>query len=175
MLSSFLLSLLSAGALTLALPYSSTEPTTTTTLDAFTNYPVPAAPTDGLNLPKSNLTSAANTTSSTTSSKLGSHWGWIGSFDKGDCTGKPHNNRPEVNGDCQKFTPETDFVGVSWGSWPWSFDSFDVFTDENCKNFASKTIKKPDYDNKVGPGSCYSVSKLGGHWGSFRKHYDSPE
>lgn len=171
--SSFLLSLLSAGALTLALPYSSTEPTTTT-LDVFTNHPASAAPTNSLQVPKSNLTSVTDTASSTSSSfsKRSSHYGWVGSFDNSDCKGKPQGNRPKVDtGNCIKFTPETNFVGVYWGTWPLDFVSFDVYTDENCQNpVRNDPIVESDYSKVKGPGSCIPVSVVGARWGSFKEH-----
>lgn len=78
-------------------------------------------------------------------------------------------------GDCIKFHPDSDFVGVNWGTWPLTFDSFDAFTDDNCQKSATSVIKKPDYESKTGPGMCYSVSALGAPWGSIRKHYDAVE
>lgn len=168
----FFLSVLSAGALTLALPYISLEPTTTTSEPA-TGSLASVASTVGLHLSKASSPSP-NITDAESSIERRSNYGWIGSFEKGDCSGDHHKNRPKLdNNDCIPFTPDTDFVGVSWGSWPLTVSAFDAFTDQGCKNFATKTIKKPNFDNAKGPGSCYQVSKLGGHWGSIRLNLEA--
>ncbi|KAL8793405.1 MAG: hypothetical protein Q9195_003991 [Heterodermia aff. obscurata] len=101
-----------------------------------------------------------------------SSYGWIASYQANDwnCKGKQIGLRPKVH-DCIPFAPLSDNVGISWGSWPLDFDGLDIFTDTKCKVYAGKTIKRPDYYDEVGPGSCLSVKKHGAHWGSVMRHF----
>lgn len=116
--------------------------------------------------------SSTNTTDSTLEKR--SHYGWVGSYGKTDytCKGDHFGPRPKIDGlDCMKFRPGSDNVGINWGSWPLAFDGLDIFTDDKCTKYAGKTIQRPNFDSKEGPGMCVSVRMHGAKWGSVRSHF----
>lgn len=156
--------LLSAGALALALPYDTTSPEATAVEWPSTNLPTA---TETPEIPSTAAALTNNTDEEPHILPRVSHYGWIASYDNGGCTGHHHKNRPKIHSGCQKFTTETDFVGLSWGSWPLGFKALDVFTDEDCTEYAAKTIKNPGWNDAEGPSYCLQVSKHGKPWKSI--------
>ena len=87
------------------------------------------------------------------------------------CTKQAAPSKDFGNG-CIKVDFTNNNVGINWGEWFAAMDSFDVFSDDKCTNYASKTIV---YDklgfNKVGANSCYKMAEHGGPWKSVKQHY----
>ena len=93
------------------------------------------------------------------------HYGWLASYSDSHCKGSYAGPRPKIHGECIRFAPISDAVGINWGTWPLSSGALDVFHDEHCQKKVSKTIYAP----KTG-SSCISVKKHGENWGSVRYH-----
>ena len=54
--------------------------------------------------------------------------------------------------------------------------SFDVFTDDACKDYAWKTITNSGMGNDAtGANACYSMHLHGGPWKSVMQHYEQEE
>lgn len=72
-----------------------------------------------------------------------------------------------MGGECIKFKPISDNVGINWGTWPYTVHGLDAFSDENCKTKVGQTIDKP----KNGM-TCLSVKgqAFGKGWRSVKYH-----
>ncbi|KAI4176772.1 MAG: hypothetical protein LQ346_007815, partial [Caloplaca aetnensis] len=68
---------------------------------------------------------------------------------------------------CIKFTPGTDNVGINWGNSRARAIWF--YTDDNCKNYATKRLDSFSAGGDNGKGKadkCISYKANGGNWKS---------
>ncbi len=134
--SSILLSILSAGALTLALPHSGND----------------------LQPCNTNLTVSDNSTSNILEKRA--HYGWVGSFDGKECTGdylsgKGENTRPKVTSEgCFPFNPVSDNIGWNWGEEGHTFKGIASYHDKACSKGASKLFENESGGNIPKGGGC---------------------
>lgn len=87
------------------------------------------------------------------------HYGWIGSSTSPTCTSSTTlvGPRPKINdAACHPFTPATNNLAISFGSWPLGFGALDVFEDEECE-VKIDTIKIGEGEE----GGCVDVGKRG--------------
>lgn len=98
------------------------------------------------------------------------HHMWIGPYADTDdtCRTLLPGPRPELKGDCVKFSSATDNVGINWGSFPLNFMTLDVFKDEDCKDFARTSIPAPQYVHDKGANTCLNQKINGGPWKSVK-------
>ena len=102
----------------------------------------------------------------------------IAPYKDGICTQQagPSQDFNQNSQACVKIAYTEDNVGINWGDWPESMNSFDVFTDDNCKDYAWKTITNPGLGNDPsGANACYSMKLHGGPWKSVMQHYNQVE
>lgn len=99
------------------------------------------------------------------------HYAWIGSYASQTCENEPEPDtpRPKLYSNCVPFSPSTDTVGVSWGSWPLGVGTLDVFESVDCSGSAFETWKAPR--SVMGPGSCVDVGGVGRRIGSVMNRF----
>ena len=83
------------------------------------------------------LPTSTSTFNTTTLSKRG-NYGWITTYAPTDphCMGGyDSRSRPKLKGDdCMIWSPSSEHIGVNFGTYPWTFDYVDLFSDLRCKN-----------------------------------------
>ncbi|KAI4132111.1 MAG: hypothetical protein LQ338_000865 [Usnochroma carphineum] len=76
----------------------------------------------------------------------------IASFTSPSCTTASRLGKYKSGWDCIKFTPGTDNVGINWGNT--RAKGIDFFTDDNCNDYATKTVFSMDLGSDNGKGKA---------------------
>jgi len=85
-----------------------------------------------------------NTTTSKALEARGT-FGWISTWAPDDihCKGGYDiRSRPKLDGTCQKWVPSTNNIGLNWGTYPMTFESLRLFSDDGCQHEV-KSVKPP--------------------------------
>lgn len=85
-----------------------------------------------------------NTTTAKTLEARGTY-GWISTWAPDDTSckhGYDIRSRPKLDGTCQKWVPSTNNIGLNWGTYPMTFESLRLFSDDGCQQEVKK-VKPP--------------------------------
>lgn len=87
---------------------------------------------------------------------------WIANYENDQCKGQQVDQIYFDNAYCMPLNYEMDTVGINWGTGSATVNcGIDVFTDDNCKDYASVAWQRKD-------GDCRSMKMDGGPWRSIK-------